>query len=52
MKGRLSSQFVWGSDFPFITPERCLKEIDELELTQDIKARVLHDNAARILGLS
>src|SRR5262252_5855748 len=32
LKGRLSGQFVWGSDFPFITPERCLTELDELGL--------------------
>ena len=51
LKGRLSSQFVWGSDFPFISPERCLQEIDGLELAGETKTRLLHDNAARILGL-
>jgi len=49
LKGRLSGQFVWGSDFPFITPERCLAELDELGLAS---GTLLHDNAARILGLS
>ena len=48
LKGRLSGQFVWGSDFPFITPERCLAELDELGLAS---STLLHDNAARILGL-
>jgi uncharacterized protein len=48
LKGRLSGQFVWGSDFPFITPERCLAELDELGLAN---GTLLHDNAARILGL-
>jgi predicted TIM-barrel fold metal-dependent hydrolase len=48
LKGRLSGQFVWGSDFPFITPERCLAELDELGLAS---GSLLHDNAARILGL-
>jgi uncharacterized protein len=48
LKGRLSEQFVWGSDFPFISPERCLAELDELGLATEI---LLHDNAARILGL-
>ena len=48
LKGRLSGQFVWGSDFPFITPERCLAELDELGLAS---GTLLHDNAARILGL-
>jgi len=49
LKGRLSGQFVWGSDFPFITPERCLAELEELGLAS---GTLLHDNAARILGLS
>src|SRR6516164_1775815 len=48
LKGRLSGQFVWGSDFPFITPERCLAELDELGLAS---GTLLHDNAARVLGL-
>jgi uncharacterized protein len=48
LKGRLSGQFVWGSDFPFISPERCLTELDELGLSAET---LLRDNAARILGL-
>jgi uncharacterized protein len=42
---------VWGSDFPFLTPERCLAEFDDLGLPADVAAAVLHDNAARILAL-
>ena len=48
LRGRLSGQFVWGSDFPFIEPQRCLAELDELGLASPV---LLHDNAARILGL-
>lgn len=48
LKGRLKEQFLWGSDFPFIAPERCLAELDELNLAAPA---LLHDNAARILGL-
>ena len=51
MRGRLSGQFLWGSDFPFITPERCLIELESIELPQPAFSRVLHENAARILGL-
>jgi len=52
LRGRLSGQFVWGSDYPFFTPERCLAEIEELDVPADVLATVLHDNAARILRLS
>ena len=48
LKGRLSGQFLWGSDFPFIAPERCLAELDELGLASPV---LLRDNAARVLGL-
>jgi len=52
LRGRLSARFVWGSDFPFLTPERCLAEFDGLGLPDDVASQVLHANAARILGLS
>jgi len=48
LKGRLAGQFVWGSDFPFIEPQRCLGELAELGLDSPV---LLRDNAARILGL-
>jgi len=48
LSGRLAEQFVWGSDFPFIAPDRCLAELDQLGLASPA---LLRDNAARILGL-
>ena len=52
LRGRLSGQFLWGSDYPFLTPERCLAEFDGLGLPADVADQVLHGNATRILGLS
>jgi len=52
LRGRLSRQFVWGSDFPFLTPQRCLAELDGLGLPGEVQQRLLHDNAARVLGLA
>ena len=52
LTGRLAGQFLWGSDFPFFTPERCLAEVGDLGWPDDIAAQVLHGNARRILGLS
>ena len=51
LSGRLRGQFLWGSDFPFLTPERCLDELDGLALPADVTDAVLRDNAARILRL-
>ena len=50
LRGRLSGQFLWGSDYPFFTPERCLSELEALELPSEVMSAVLHDNAARILS--
>ena len=51
MSGRLSGQFVWGSDFPFFTPERCLAELEGLDLPASVLDSLLRRNAAHILGL-
>jgi uncharacterized protein len=51
LRGRLSDQFIWGSDFPFITPERCLAELAELDLADEVTGKLLRDNAARVLRL-
>ncbi len=37
-----------AATFPFIAPERCLAELDELDLALPA---LLHDNAARVLRL-
>lgn len=49
-RGRLRDRFVWGSDYPMLDPGRLLDEIGDLELGEAERA-VLHDNAARLLGL-
>jgi len=51
LRGRLSGQFLWGSDYPFIAPGRCLAELEDLDLPDEVMRAVLHDNAARVLGL-
>ncbi len=50
LSGRLSGQFLWGSDFPFLTPERCLAELEALGLPERAMTAVTYGNAARILG--
>jgi predicted TIM-barrel fold metal-dependent hydrolase len=50
LRGRLSGQFLWGSDFPFFTPERCLSELEALDLPAEVMSAVLRDNAARLVS--
>ena len=51
MKGRLAGRFLWGSDYPFISPSRCLEEIEQLELG-DAEAKILKENARALVGLN
>jgi uncharacterized protein len=50
MSGRLREKVLFGSDFPFIAPERCLNELAELGLRDDILPLILHGNAERTFG--
>ena len=52
MKGRLQDQFVFGSDYPFISPQRCLEELATLEIPEPVLQKVLAGNGKRLLGLS
>ena len=52
MKGRLQDQFVFGSDYPFIQPKRCLDELASLDIPEAALQKVLVGNGKRLLGLS
>jgi predicted TIM-barrel fold metal-dependent hydrolase len=49
---RLQDRILFGSDYPFITPDRWLKDFDTLQgFTPEVKKKILYDNAARILKM-
>lgn len=50
MNGRGADQIVFGTDFPFLTFERCLAEARALELGDGVLDKYLHGNAARLFG--
>jgi uncharacterized protein len=52
LKGRLQDRFLFGSDYPFIQPERCLDELSTLDIPEPTLQKVLVGNASRLLGLS
>ena len=52
LKGRLQDQFVFGSDYPFIQPKRCLDELATLEIPEPVLQKVLLGNGKKLLGLS
>ena len=50
IRGRLQNQFVFGSDYPFIQPQRCLEELASLELPDAVLQKLLVENGKRLLG--
>jgi uncharacterized protein len=52
LKGRLQDQFLFGSDYPFIQPKRCLDELATLEIPDAVLQKILVGNGKRLLGLS
>jgi hypothetical protein len=48
---RLQDKVMFGSDFPFITPERWLSDFDQLDIREEVRPKILLENARRVLGL-
>jgi len=49
---QLRDKVLFGSDFPLITPDRWLSDFEKLPIKDDVRPKVLKDNAARLLGLA
>jgi len=47
----LKDKMLFGSDYPLITPDRWLADFEKLPIREEVRPRVLKDNAARLLGL-
>ncbi len=52
IRGRLQDKVMFGSDYPSLPYPRLLREWRELNYTDAIMAKVFHENAERILGLT
>lgn len=51
VRGPLRERTLFGTDFPFLTVEKWLRDWETLEMPEDLTRQILHDNAARLLGL-
>ena len=49
--GPLRDRTLFGTDFPFLTPEKWLGDWESLGLADEVSEAILHDNAARLLGI-
>jgi predicted TIM-barrel fold metal-dependent hydrolase len=48
----LQDKVLFGSDYPVITPDRWLRDFERIEIRDDVRPKILKDNAARLLGLA
>lgn len=47
----LKRRVLFGSDFPLLTPERWMRDVEQTALKPEVMPGILKDNAARLLGL-
>jgi uncharacterized protein len=47
----LKDKVLFGSDFPMITPERWLEDFAKADFRDEVRPKILKDNAARLFGL-
>jgi predicted TIM-barrel fold metal-dependent hydrolase len=48
----LKDKVLFGSDYPVLTPDRWLADFDKLGIRDEVRPKILKDNAARLLGLT
>ena len=49
---RLQDKVLFGSDFPYMPPDRWLQEFQQLPIREEVRSKILSENAERVLGLS
>ncbi|MFV1990064.1 MAG: amidohydrolase family protein [Acidimicrobiales bacterium] len=52
MRGYGSDRVLFGTNWPMISPTRCLRGLDELDLTEEQREAFLSGNATRVFNLS
>ncbi|MDX6331860.1 MAG: uncharacterized protein QOI83_4243 [Streptomycetaceae bacterium] len=48
----LKDKVLFGSDFPLLTPDRWLADFEKLPIKDEVRPKILKENAARLLGLT
>ncbi|MGA4731880.1 amidohydrolase family protein [Micromonospora taraxaci] len=48
----LKRRVLFGTDYPLLTPDRWLRDVQATDLKPDVLPGILKDNAARLLGLA
>lgn len=48
----LQDKVLFGSDFPLITPDRWMTDFENLKIKDEVRPKIIKDNAVRLLGLA
>ncbi|MFE1377426.1 amidohydrolase family protein [Streptomyces sp. NPDC058740] len=48
----LKDKVLFGSDFPVLSPDRWLADFEKLPIKDEVRPKILKENAARLLGLT
>ncbi len=51
MRGRGRTKVLFGSNYPMITPEQCLSDLDALGLDEEARRLFLYENAEEVFGI-
>ncbi|HYA63410.1 MAG TPA: amidohydrolase family protein [Candidatus Sulfotelmatobacter sp.] len=49
---RLKNKVLFGSDYPFITPDRWLADFEQISIRDEVRPLILKENAVKLLGLN
>jgi len=47
----LKDKVLFGSDYPFLTPDRWMADFEKIAIRDEVRPLILKENAARLLGL-
>jgi len=47
----MPDKFLFGSDYPLLTPERWLRDFAALPIKEAVRSKVLYENACRLFGV-
>lgn len=48
---RLKNKVLFGSDYPFITPDRWLADFEQISIREEVRPLILKENAVKLFGL-
>jgi hypothetical protein len=51
INSRLQNKALFGTDYPFIKPERWLRDFEQLELKPEVRQKILLENAKKVLKI-